>query len=398
MFEFRHAFRSLLRRSAYTAACVGTLALVIGVNAALFAAINATLFRPVPLRGGDRTVQIYLNPPGLTDPKFRNPLHALDLVRFRERTRTLTHIAAYTTTERVLGYGEEPAVVATAPVNADLLRQSVDEPMLGRIFSDAEETRQDKLAVLSFGAWQRRFGADRSVVGRVVQLDGEPYTIVGVMPQRFPPPFLDAEIWTPLGITTNPPADDGRTYIVTIAQLADGVTLEQASADTAAVFRDIARELPRTHRGWTAGLLTFRDWQYGGFRAPLAVLFAAVLVLLLIASFNIAGLTLAHVTARGGELALRRALGATRWDVARLVLVETAIVNAAGAALALLLGEWMLPALLAIAPATTKVLGTVTLDWRVMAYAAGCALLASLAAGIAPAFGAADAAAAPQST
>src|SRR5204863_725936 len=126
-----------------------------------------------------------------------------------------------------------------------------------------------------------------------------------------------------------------RTNIVTIAQLADGATFEQANAEIAAIFRTLARELPRTHQGWTGGILTFREWQYGNFRAPLNVLFCAVLVLLLIASCNIASLTLAHVTSRGGELALRRAIGATRWSVARLVLLEIAIVNAAGTLLAI---------------------------------------------------------------
>ncbi|HXI30642.1 MAG TPA: FtsX-like permease family protein, partial [Vicinamibacterales bacterium] len=160
------------------------------------------------------------------------------------------------------------------------------------------------------------------------------------------------------------------------------------------LFRDIARELPRTHQGWSGGLLTFREWQYGNFRAPLSVLFAAVIVLLLIASCNIASLTLAHVTSRGGELALRRAMGATRWAIARLVLLEIAIVNAAGAAIAILIGSELLPGLLAIAPATTQVLGTVTMDWRVALFAAGCAVVSSLAAGLVPAFSASDAPAA----
>src|SRR5258706_15845388 len=122
MFELRQAYRGLLRRPAYTAACIGTLALVIGVNAALFAAINATIFRPIPLKSGDRTVQLYTLPPGPTDPSRPNPLHEIDLVRFIERSCTLTHIAAYTTTDRVLGLDAEPAVVNTAPVNVDMLR------------------------------------------------------------------------------------------------------------------------------------------------------------------------------------------------------------------------------------------------------------------------------------
>ena len=392
MFELRQAFRGLIRRPAYAVASITTLALVIGVNAALFAAINATLFRPIPLKSGERTVQIYLNPPGLTDPKYRNPLHAIDLVRFRERSRTLTHIAAFTTADRVLGYGAEPAVVSTAPLSAEMLRLSVDTPILGRAFTEEEETRKEALIVLSYGAWQRRFGGDRGVVGRSVLLDGDPYTIVGVMPRTFPPTFLQAEIYTPLGITKSANPAEARTYIVTIAQLADGVTFEQANAEVRTIVADLSRELPKTHHGWSGGLNTFRAWQYGNFRAPLLVLFFAVLVLLLIASSNVASLTLANVTSRVGELALRRAIGASRWAVARLVLLEITIINVVGAAFALVLGVWLLPSLLAIAPATTQVLGDVTMDWRVALYAMGCAVVASLAAGLLPAINASDAA------
>src|SRR4051812_20130056 len=222
MFELRQAFRALNRRRAYAAAAVTTLALVIGVNAALFAAINATLFRPIPLKGGERIVQIYLRPPGLSDPKFRNPLHAIDLVRFRERSRSLTQFAAFTLADRVLGSDAEPSVVSTAPANAAMLRLSPEGPVLGRTFTDDEDTRKESLIVLSYGAWQRRFGGDSQVVGRTVRLDGDPYTVIGVMPRTFPPPFMDAELWTPLGVTRSANPADSRTYIVTIARLADG--------------------------------------------------------------------------------------------------------------------------------------------------------------------------------
>src|SRR5436305_10835152 len=157
-FDVRQAFRSLRRRPAYTFSCVATLALVIGVNAALFAAINATLFRPIGFTSGERTVTVYTMPPGLSDPKYRNPFHAIDLVRFRERSRTLTHISGFTQQDRVLGAAEEPVVVATIQASADLLRLATAGPVLGRTFTDAEETRQERLIVLGFGAWQRRFG------------------------------------------------------------------------------------------------------------------------------------------------------------------------------------------------------------------------------------------------
>src|SRR5262245_19070828 len=122
MGEFRQAIRALIRRPAYAVAAITTLALVIGVNAALFAAINATLFRPVPLKSGDRAVSLYLMPPGLTDPSFRNPLHGIDLVRFRERSRTLTRFAGFATFDRVLASGGDPAVVNTLAVSAEMLR------------------------------------------------------------------------------------------------------------------------------------------------------------------------------------------------------------------------------------------------------------------------------------
>jgi putative ABC transport system permease protein len=389
MFELRQALRGLRRRPAYTAATVTTLALVIGVNAALFAAINATLFRPIPLKSGDRTVNVYLMPPGLTDPAYRNPLHAIDLARLRERSRTLTRVAAFTTADRVLGTAGDPVVVSTAAASADLLRLAPDGPILGRVFTSDEDSRKEPAIVLGYAAWQGRFGGDRTIVGRSVRLDGDPYTVIGVMSERFAPPFIDAELFTPLGITTSAP-DDGRTYVVTIAELAEGVTFEQANAEVAEIFKDLARELPRTHQGWTAGLLPYREWQYGRFRAPLNVLFGGVLVLLLIASCNVASLTLAHVTSRSGELALRRAIGATRWSVARLVLLEIAIVNGMGAAVAIAVGDWLTRTLLAIAPATTRTLGTVNMDWRVALFAAGCAVSASIAAGLVPALNASD--------
>lgn len=257
MFELRQAYRGLIRRPAYAAATIGTLALVIGVNAALFAAISATLFRPIPLKSGDRTVQIYLMPPGLSDPKFRNPLHAIDLVRFRERTRTLTHIAAFTTADRVLSLGGESTVINSAAVSAELFRLAVDTPLLGRAFTEQEETLRAPLLVLSYGAWQRRFGGDRDVIGRNVQLDGDPYSVVGVMPRSFPPTFLEAEAWTPLGITRSANPAEGRTYIVTIAQLADGASFAQADAEVRAIVADLTRELPKTHQGWTTTSATW---------------------------------------------------------------------------------------------------------------------------------------------
>src|SRR5258705_3804962 len=189
VFELRHACRALIRRPAYAGGTVVTLALVIGVNAALFAAINATLFQPIPLKSAERTVSLYLMPPGATDAALRNPLHAIDLVRLRERSRTLTHLAAFTTADRVLGVGSEPAVVNTSPVNAEMLRLSIESPALGRVFTDDEETRKDALIVLSYGAWQRRFGGEPAGLRPTLPRDRGPYTNLCVKPKRVPRRF-----------------------------------------------------------------------------------------------------------------------------------------------------------------------------------------------------------------
>src|SRR5688500_4273735 len=199
--DILHAARSLGRRPAYLGACVGTLALVIGANAAIFAVVNATLLRPVPFAPGERTVAIYLNPPGTTEVRHRNPLHPIDLVRFRERSRTMTRVEAFTPREKTLTGGVEPEVVKGALVTHGLFRMMGVAPRLGRDFRPDEDRPRSGVAILAHGVWQRRFGGDTAILGSRVLLDGEPHTVVGVMPEDFPPPFLDAEVFTPFGIT-----------------------------------------------------------------------------------------------------------------------------------------------------------------------------------------------------
>ena len=383
-----HAARGLARRPAYVVAAVGTLALVVGANAAIFAVVNATLLRPVPFTSGDRTVQIYLNPPGLSEVRHRNPLHPIDLIRFRQWSRTLARLESFTPREKLLTDGE-PEMVKGAMVTAGLFDMMGETPQLGRHFTPAEDQPGSGVAIISHGLWQRRFGGDPRVLGRRLLVDAEPHVVVGVMRPGFPPPFLDAEVFTPFGITEAfalKPESGPSTYVVTFASLRDGATVRQASDEVGAMIARLAKELPRTHTGWGGGAWTVREWQYGEMRLATLVLMGATGFVLLIACANIANLTLAQVLGRRTELSLRLALGASRRDLLRLQTVESLLVSGAGALGGLMLAHAAVPALLAMNPDASRSLGDVAIDWRVQLFTVLLGGTTALLAGILPAF------------
>ena len=393
-----HSVRSLRRNPAYFVACAGTLALVIGANAAIFAVVNATLLRPLPFVSGERTVQVYLDPPGSTAVGSRNPLHAIDLVRFRQWSRTMTRFESFNPREKALTGDGEAEVLRGATVTAGLFEFMGERPQLGRFFTAAEDRPRSGVAIISHGLWVRRFGALPSVIGRRIVLDGEPHEIVGVMRPGFPPPFLDAEVFTPIGITETmalQPQNGPSTWVVTLAQLREGTTLAEASREIDDMIGRLARELPRTHNGWSGGVAPAREWLYGELRLATLVLMAATAFVLLMACANIANLTLAQALARRGELSLRLALGASRGDLVRLACVESLIVSATGAAAGLLLARAAVPALLAANPEAARALGAVSLDWRVQLFTVGLAVLSAVLAGALPAARAVSGDAAP---
>ena len=219
-------------------------------------------------------------------------------------------------------------------------------------------------------------------------MDGQPHTIVGVLSPGFAVPFLDAQVFTPLVLDAEPKPRAPALTVVGLAELAPGVSIEQARDELTTIYGQFAQEFPRTHTYWTIGVQDAREWQYGSMRAPLMLLLAATAVVLLIACVNIGNLTSAQAVARSGEVSLRLALGASRADLLRLHLAELLIVCVAGLVPGLLLARAAVPALLAINPTIAQALGAVTIDWRVQAFSA---LLALVTAGLAAALPAARA-------
>lgn len=382
--ELRQAWRSLQRRKTYFVACAGTLTLVLGANAAMFAVVNATMLRPMPFRTRGPVVQLFVQPPGTTDPLQRNPLQQMEVPRLRERARTLARLEGFFLSERVVTINGEPAVVQAGAVTPGLLAMVAAPIALGRGFTPAEGEPGHPVAVVTDRYWRDTLGST-NVLGTPLVIDNQPHTIIGILSPSFGVPFLDAQVFTPLVASPEPQPRSPPRSVVGLAELAPGTSLTQAREELTTIYSQLATEFPRTHTGWTIGAESARQWQYGSMRAPLLMLLAAMMFVLLIACVNIANLTSAQAVAREGELSLRLALGASGRDVVRMHLAELLIVCAAGLIPGLLLARSAVPALLAINPTVARTLGVVGIDWRVQAFSALVAVLTAVLAATVPA-------------
>lgn len=382
-----HAFRSLRRRPAYTVSCLGTLALVIGSNAAIFAVANATLLRPVPFIAGDRTVSIYLQPPNTTSADDRGPLAGIDVLRFRELSQTMTRVEAFSLRDRLLTESSESEIVRAGTVSAGFFPLMGDVILLGRAFTVEEDRPGSGVAIISHGLWQRRFASDPRVLGQRVSIDDEPHTIVGVTRPAFPPPFLDAELWTPIAIvreTALGQPGQTATFAITVAELREGYTIEQAHDEAAAILRQVEQEFPTMRRGWTAGVRSIREWLYGELRLAIVILMCGTSFVLLMACANIANVTFAQALGRQAEFSLRLALGASRRDLLRLQAVESLLISVVGAGIGLMLAWAAVPTVLRLNPEIARTLGVIVIDWRVQLFTVVAAVVVALLTGALP--------------
>jgi putative ABC transport system permease protein len=382
--ELRSAWRSLQRRKAYFVTCAATLTLVLGANAAIVAVVNATMLRPMPFVTEGPVVHLFSQPPGTTAVLQRNPLQQMELSRLRERARALARLEGFYVSERVVTIAGEPAVAQVAAITPGLFPMMAAPLSQGRSFMPSEAAPGQFVAVISDRYWRDTLGA-AAVLGASLVIDDQPHTIVGVLAPAFTVPFLDVQVFTPLVASPEPAPRAPPLTVVGLAELAPGVSIEQAREELGTISRQLAQEFPRTHAHWQLGVESAREWQYGSMRAPLLMLLAAVASVLLIACVNIANLTSAHALARSGELSLRLALGASTADVLRVHLAELLIVAAAGLVPGLLLASVAVPLLLALNPTVANSLGAVTVDARVQAFTALAAAITAVAASALPA-------------
>jgi predicted permease len=386
--DAHYAVRTMLKSPGFTAVAVLTLALGIGANTAIFTVVNAILLRPLPYQDAERMVFLTRTFPGgrggsVSVPKFFSWK--------QDSSDVLTSIAAYD----FMGPGVslsgdgDPEQIKAIRASVDFFSLFGVTPALGRTFS-AEEDRPSgpRVAVLSYGLWKRRFGADLQFVGRTVVLSGESYTVIGITPHDFEP-NPPADVWLPL--QADPNSINQGHYLVCGGRLKPGVSRDAANARMKIAAEQFRRQYPNSMgRQESAGVVSMRESLVGDIRPTLLITLGAVAFVLLIACANVANLLLARAAAREKEIAIRTAIGAGRWRLVRQLLTESGLLALAGGAIGLLLGHWGLKLLLAFTPAELPRLSEMTthsgLDVRVLLFTLLLSLATGVLFGLAPAF------------
>jgi putative ABC transport system permease protein len=382
--DLRHSARTLLKNPGFTLVAVTTLALGIGANTAIFSVVNWVLLRPLPYPHAERMVYVFGG--SLSEPKVERAYSPHNFTDIRSRNQSFDSFFALSHLSFTLTGDQQPEALNGVLASSDFGRVVGIAPALGRVFTAEEDTPgKDHVALIGDGLWRRRFGANPQIVGRSVQLNGEPYTIIGVMPPGFNFPSPSIEVWAPLALDLSK-YERGHGFLQGVARLKPGVTVEQARADLQNIAEQIKKEIPWFDRDFTLKAPTLRETRFGDLERPLMILLGAVALVLLIACVNVANLMLGRATARWKEMALRSALGASRWNLVRMLLLESALLAMIGGALGLLLASYGVDALTAINPAAIPTYEKIGIDGYVIAFTFLISLLAVALFGLAPAW------------
>jgi putative ABC transport system permease protein len=381
--DFRFAARSLRRTPGLTLAIVLTLALGIGANSAIFSVVNGVLLRPLPFAEPDRLVTVFDIYLGLDLP--HSALSEPELLDV-ERLPAFNAVAGYRPARRTLSGAGDPERLPALLVTDNFARVLGVVPARGRFFA-ADEARPGgpAVAVLSDGLWRRRFGADPAMVGRTVQLDAVPTTVVGIMPPGFV--FAGAELFAPAIIDRAAPAPRTAHYLSAVARLRAGATLEEARSQATSLSRRLVADNADAYSagGFSLGLEPVTDTVVGSARPALLTLLGAVALLLVVACVNVANLLLVRAESRRRELAVRSALGAGRGRLVRQFLAEGALLALGGGGLGLALAWAGVPLLLALSPTSLPRHEDIAVDPVVVAVTLALALATGLVFGLAPA-------------
>ena len=377
--DVRYGARNLLRTPMFTLVAVITLALGIGANTAIFSVVNAVLLRPLAYKNPERLVTLL--------HIFNNPVAVANYIDWRDQSRSFEAMGAAEYWSPNLTGSDPPEHLLGLRMTQNLLPMLGVEPLLGRAFVPGEDqTGTEHEVVLSHRLWQRRFNSDPNILGKSIVLDGQGYTVIGVMPVEFQfAPFwaTHAELWAPLAFGDRIHNRGGNSLRI-FARLEPGVTLQQARAEIATITARLEKQYPGTNRD--VFVTPLKENVVGKVETPLLILLGAVGFVLLIACANVAHMLLARTADRQKEIAVRTALGAGRWRVIRQFLTENLLLAAIGAAAGLLLAMRGTRALVLLSPAKLPRVDMVAIDTSVVLFLLEVTVLTALTFGLAPAW------------
>ena len=380
--DIRYSVRTLSRNPSFTVITVLTLALGIGVNTAVFSVINAVLLRPLPYPHAERIVYVWRTEP--SDPAREWSISPQTFTALQSRNQSFDYCCAFRNAVLTLTSDNRPEAISGVQASADLWNIVGIAPAIGRVFTSEEDVPgRNRVALISDKLWKRRFNSNPQIIGQEIRLDSDPYTILGVLPGDFDFPRPDVEVWVPLALDQSR-YPYGEHFLSTIARLRPNVTVEQSRGDVENIATQMKEEF------WSFGLnYSLKPEQLlkhviGDIKRPLLILFGAVMLVLLIACVNVANLVLGRATAKWREIALRAALGATRWSLVRMLLVESVLLAVIGGAAGLLLAGYGIGRIIAINPSAIPN-RKITIDILVVTFTFLISLLTGVLFGLIPA-------------